>query len=100
MTTCEDYPCCGHESGRCPDFDDDGKQVNMRCTCGATIPVDSRFSICESCLGLEDDYEYEDDDDDWYDDDWDDYWGNEEEDELDRRDKKHGLYGGYEDSSN
>lgn len=46
---CEDFPCCGHEAGCCPDFDESGKQINMRCTCGAIIPLRSRFSICEPC---------------------------------------------------
>lgn len=47
---CEDFPCCGHEAGCCPDFDESGKQLNMKCTCGATVPITSRFSICEDCL--------------------------------------------------
>lgn len=52
MSYCEDFPACGHESGCCPDFDPDtGKQLNMRCTCGATVPIDSRFSVCDGCLG-------------------------------------------------
>jgi len=50
MARCEDYPCCGHELGCCPDFDENGKQLNMRCVCGATIPIDSRSSLCDSCL--------------------------------------------------
>lgn len=51
MARCEDYPCCGHESGCCPDFDPDtGKQLNMKCTCGATVPLTSRSSLCEDCL--------------------------------------------------
>ena len=29
---CEDYPCCGHEAGCCPDFDQSGRQLNMRCS--------------------------------------------------------------------
>jgi len=47
---CEDYPCCGHEAGCCPDFDESGRQLNMRCTCGAVLPVHNRYSICDSCL--------------------------------------------------
>ena len=47
---CEDYPCCGHEAGCCPDFDQSGRQLNMRCTCGAVLPVHNRSSICDSCL--------------------------------------------------
>lgn len=52
MSHCEDFPACGHESGCCPDYDPDtGKQLNMRCTCGAIVPITSRFSICDGCLG-------------------------------------------------
>jgi hypothetical protein len=54
--SCEDFPCCGHEAGCCPDFGEDGQQLNMRCTCGARLPVDSRFSICDSCLDFDDDF--------------------------------------------
>ena len=50
MTQCEDYPCCGHEPGCCPDFDEPGRQLNMKCTCGATVPINSRSSICPACL--------------------------------------------------
>lgn len=68
---CEDFPCCGHEHGCCPDFDENGKQLNMKCTCGATVNINSRFSICKNCLanpideyGDEDyDYDYDDCDD-------------------------------------
>jgi hypothetical protein len=49
MATCEDYPCCGHEPGRCPRFVN-GVQIDMVCTCGARLPVGSRFSICADCL--------------------------------------------------
>lgn len=48
---CEDFPCCGHELGCCPDFDPEtGEQTNMVCTCGAKLPITSRFSICQGCL--------------------------------------------------
>jgi len=50
MAMCEDYPCCGHESGCCPDFDQHGKQVNMVCICGAKLPVDNHSSLCSGCL--------------------------------------------------
>lgn len=52
--TCEDYPCCGHEPGCCPDRDDSGRQINMKCTCGARVPLNSRFSICNGCLNQRD----------------------------------------------
>lgn len=48
--TCEDYPCCGHEAGCCPDFDANGRQINMRCVCGAVVPLDSPYSLCAYCL--------------------------------------------------
>lgn len=50
MSQCIDFPCCGHESGCCPSFDDDGRQIDMKCTCGASVPLSSRSSICESCF--------------------------------------------------
>lgn len=80
MARCEDFPCCGHEPGCCPDFDESGRQLNMVCTCGAKLPVDNRFSICDTCLNRPDP-------DDPYDDydrpDWE-YDGEEyEEDEFD-----------------
>jgi hypothetical protein len=75
--SCEDFPCCGHEPGCCPDYDESGRQLNMVCTCGAKLPVNSRYSICNSCMSDgDDDYDdrddYEDDDyDDSMDGDWD-----------------------------
>jgi hypothetical protein len=70
--SCEDYPCCGHESGCCPDYDESGRQINMRCTCGAVVPLNSRYSLCEDCLHQED-IDWEDDyyEDDSMDGDWD-----------------------------
>ena len=48
---CEDFPCCGHESGCCPSFDPEtGEQTDMRCTCGASVPITSQYSICAGCL--------------------------------------------------
>lgn len=54
MSRCEDWPCCGHEAGCCPDYDESGQQLNMKCVCGAAVPLGSRFSICESCLNTPD----------------------------------------------
>lgn len=51
MARCEDYPCCGHESGCCPDRDEAGRQINMICVCGAKLPIHNRYSICDSCMG-------------------------------------------------
>lgn len=50
MARCEDHPACGHEPGCCPDFDENGKQLNMICICGAKLPIDNRYSICDSCM--------------------------------------------------
>lgn len=55
MARCEDFPCCGHEPGCCPDYDDAGRQLNMVCVCGAKLPVNARFSICVSCMKDPDD---------------------------------------------
>lgn len=69
MAQCEDFPCCGHEMGCCPDFDESGRQVNMKCTCGATVPLGGP-SLCEGCLrDLNDPYG---DDRDYYSEDFDD----------------------------
>lgn len=84
MARCEDFPCCGHDI--CPDFDDAGRQVNMRCVCGASVPLSSRSSLCSSCLNAPDpDDPYGDcgygggnpdgyDEDEWLDDPDDDGW--------------------------
>lgn len=58
MARCEDFPCCGHENGCCPDFDTSGKQLNMICTCGAKLPANAQYSICDSCMnGARDPYD-------------------------------------------
>lgn len=42
---CEDYPCCGHEDGGCPD-----SSGRFPCSnCGKRLPKDSRSSICNKC---------------------------------------------------
>lgn len=50
MARCEDWPCCGHEDGCCPDYDESGRQINMVCTCGKKLSVDNHSSICDDCL--------------------------------------------------
>lgn len=61
MARCEDFPCCGHEAGCCPDFDESGRQLNMICVCGAVVPIDSSSSLCPSCLNSDpDDFDDED----------------------------------------
>jgi hypothetical protein len=47
---CEDWPACGHEQGCCPDFNDEGRQTNMVCVCGAKVPISNRYSLCDSCM--------------------------------------------------
>lgn len=47
---CEDFPACGHEPGCCPDRDERGRQTNMRCDCGASVPLTSRWSLCRGCI--------------------------------------------------
>jgi len=80
MARCEDFPCCGHELGCCPDFDESGRQLNMVCICGAKLPVNNRSSICDSCLrsgsdDLYDDADFEDDGQPSEYDEWQDYYG-------------------------
>ena len=53
---CEDWPACGHEAGCCPDFDlETGAQLDMKCTCGVSVPLTSRSSLCADCLKSDDD---------------------------------------------
>ena len=78
MAVCEDYPCCGHEPNCCPDFDEAGNQLNMKCLCGATVPLSSKSSICDGCLNGPDsdgfvDFDDMEPDDFEPDDDYDDY---------------------------
>ena len=47
---CEDFPCCGHEAGCCPNYDESGVQTDMVCVCGARLPIDNPTSCCDSCL--------------------------------------------------
>ena len=63
MSYCEDYPCCGHEQGCCPSFNESGQQLNRVCTCGAELPVNNRVSMCDNCLQSDDDCRWGDDDD-------------------------------------
>lgn len=54
MFMCEDWPCCGHEQGCCPRYDEAGNQLDMVCTCGRRLPIDNPTSICNGCLNAED----------------------------------------------
>lgn len=46
MPRCEDYPCCGHESGDCPD-----SSGRMTCVeCDKKLAKNASSSICASCL--------------------------------------------------
>jgi len=69
---CEDYPCCGHELGCCPNYDEAGRQLDMVCTCGARLPITRQSSLCDTCLRSGDDREPDTEDlDGWG---TDDYW--------------------------
>lgn len=62
---CEDFPCCGHDI--CPSYSPSGEQLDMKCTCGASVPLGSRSSLCPSCLDdipeyLDSYYEYPEED--------------------------------------
>lgn len=46
MARCEDYPCCGHGDGGCPN--EDG---SFNCAhCGARLPKRARSSLCNACI--------------------------------------------------
>jgi len=50
MAMCEDFPCCGHENGCCPNFSESGEQLDMVCTCGKRLPISAVVSICRACM--------------------------------------------------
>lgn len=45
MARCEDYPCCGHEDGGCPN--EDGTFNCARC--GRRLPKHNRSAVCDRC---------------------------------------------------
>ena len=46
---CEDYPCCGHARGECPETDSKGRE-RWRCVdCGKLLPISATSSICAKC---------------------------------------------------
>ena len=68
--SCEAFPWCGDEFGCCPDFDESGKQLNMKCICGAEVPLSSRSSLCQGCLPRaisSDEFSAEEEMDEYYD---------------------------------
>jgi hypothetical protein len=45
MPRCEDFPCCGHAFGDCPDA-----SGRMTCVeCGRRLPRNAASSICAKC---------------------------------------------------
>lgn len=45
MARCEDYPCCGHEDGGCPNHDG-----SFNCArCGRKMPKNSPSAVCTKC---------------------------------------------------
>lgn len=50
MARCEDFPCCGHESGDCPTRDSNGKERWTCVKCGKRLSLHSPSSICAKCL--------------------------------------------------
>ena len=47
---CEDYPCCGHDSGDCPRIDSTGKEHWKCVECGKELSVHALVSICNPCM--------------------------------------------------
>ena len=50
MARCEDYPCCGHESGDCPQPDSQGRPRWKCVECGKRLSLKASSSICTSCM--------------------------------------------------
>lgn len=50
MEACEDFPCCGHEWGRCPRVDELGARYHVCVDCGARLPKNTRLSLCFECV--------------------------------------------------
>lgn len=48
---CEDFPCCGHEYGSCPDRSRTGKKCR---NCGRRL-LAKAGSICDTCLQKKED---------------------------------------------
>lgn len=91
---CEDFPCCGHEPGCCPNFDEHGRQTNMICVCGAVLPINNRVSICDACLRAGDDEDFEPDEDEDFDDlDGEPDLERQELEDFDETDEAYGYYG-------
>ena len=46
MSRCEDFPCCGHEPGDCPD-----SKGRFKCVgCGNPLPKKNPTSFCSACV--------------------------------------------------
>ena len=50
MARCEDFPCCGHESGDCPRTDSKGRQRWKCVECGKELSTRTTSSICSPCM--------------------------------------------------
>jgi len=49
MARCEDFPCCGHAAGDCPEIDSKGREVWRCVECGKRLPRTATSSICAKC---------------------------------------------------
>ena len=67
MPQCEDFPCCGHTAGDCPETGSDGVQRSRCCECKRVLPANAESSICGRCQ------ERGRHNDGWVDDHWSDY---------------------------
>lgn len=47
---CEDFPCCGHGPGECPQTDRNGRPVYRCVDCGRPLRRSATSSICERCM--------------------------------------------------
>lgn len=58
---CEDYPCCGHETGDCPVIDEDGSRRWKCAGCDTILKVRARSSLCNHCVNVLHEHDYEPD---------------------------------------
>lgn len=46
---CEDFPCCGHEAGGCPQIDENGAERFHCARCSVLMAPKARSAVCEPC---------------------------------------------------
>lgn len=47
--SCEDFPCCGHEPGGCPTYNENGEEFFPCACCGSIMPPRATSAVCAPC---------------------------------------------------